>query len=274
MGPYIVLHTMDTIFYFLERYDWIIYIVGTLGILLYLTMARQARREHKYSIFALEREEKANDARRAFLIMLMFVGIVAVTAYINFVVLPSGDGQTPAAARQDTTPTPLLVGPTLTPEPTGTATAQPTELALTVPTATQPTSPTPTSDTAEPSPTPAPAASPTQEVFPPSCPNPGVRIVSPGMNQAVSGSVNVVGTAKIDGFQFYKVEFAPGDPPQDDAWTTIQDVVRQPVENGVLITFPAGAFPSGTYWLRLVVVDQTGNFPPPCQVRVRIPAVP
>lgn len=266
---------MDTIFHLLERYDWIIYIVGTLGILLYFAMARQARREHKFSIFALEREEKASEARRAFLIMLMFVGVVAVTAYINFIMLSSADGQTPAATGPEMTPTPLLVGPTLTPEPTATATPQGTEIAVTVPTATQPPSPTPTADTeAEPSPTPQPAASPTQQVVPPNCPNPGVRIVSPGMNQAVSGSVNVVGTADIDSFQFYKVEFAPGDPPQDDAWTTIQDVVRQPVENDVLITFPAGAFPSGTYWLRLVVVDETGNFPPPCRVRVRIPSVP
>lgn len=263
---------MNTIFYFLQQYDWIIYIVGTLGILLYFSMARQARREHKFSIFALEREEKANEARRAFLIMLFFVGIVAVTAYINFVVLPSGDGQTPATAGSEVTPTPLLVGPTLTPEPTATATPPPTQVAVVIPTATQPASPTP--DEVEPTSTPQPAASPTPEVFPPNCPNPGVRIVSPGMNQTIAGNVNVVGTAKIDGFQFYKVEFAPGDPPQNDAWTTVQDVVRQPVENGVLITFPAGAFPSGTYWLRLVVVDQTGNFPPPCQVRVRIPAVP
>jgi hypothetical protein len=38
----------------------------------------------------------------------------------------------------------------------------------------------------------------------------------------------------------------------------------------VLETFNAGAYTPGQYTLRLVVVDQTGNYPPPCQVVVNV----
>jgi len=41
-----------------------------------------------------------------------------------------------------------------------------------------------------------------------------------------------------------------------------------PVSGGVLETFNSDAYPAGTYTLRLVVVDQTGNYPPPCRVTV------
>jgi hypothetical protein len=38
----------------------------------------------------------------------------------------------------------------------------------------------------------------------------------------------------------------------------------------VLETFNSGAYPAGTYTLRLVVVDQTGNYPEPCRVTITV----
>jgi hypothetical protein len=35
-----------------------------------------------------------------------------------------------------------------------------------------------------------------------------------------------------------------------------------------LETFNSDAYPPGTYTLRLVVVDATGNFPEPCRVTI------
>ncbi len=249
---------MDLILSLLDQYDWVIYIVSLLGILLYLGVARRAYREYRFSVFALEREEKFREARQAFLFAIFFAGIMGVTFYVN--VSPGRAVGAPAALRATPTPTPVVIGPTLTPELTATPTRTPTPRP----------SPTPSAPRNTPTPvvSPTPAPSPTPRAVPPNCPNPGVRIVSPGMNQNVSGSVAVVGTAKIENFQFYKVEFAAGDPPDPNAWAVIGDVVRQPVENGVLATWPAGAFPPGVYWLRLTVVDITGNFPPPCDVRV------
>lgn len=265
---------METILAYIEQYDWLIYIVGLLGVLLYLNIGRIAWQEARYSIFSLEREERRRDAQRAFLLAGMFAALVLTTAYLNMVVLrpaaPSNEMPVLGLAASPT-PTPPIIGPTLTPIPTATPTLvienTPTPLVPVQP----PASPTPATT---PTPTPTPQATPTPQVIPPNCPNPGVRILSPGMNQTVSGSVAIIGTANIPNFQFYKVEFAPGEQPADSAWAVIGDVVRQPVENGLLATWPAGAFPAGTYWLRLTVVDITGNFPPPCTVRVIVPAVP
>ncbi len=251
---------MDLLLLLLDQYDWVVYVVCALGLLLYLGFARQAYREYRLSVFALEREEKLRETRQALIFAALFAGIAGLTFYVNTVVLGRKSDTEPITALVTPTSTPVLIGPTLTPEPTPTITPSPTRPPRRA-TPTRPASPTP-------------AASPTPQVVPPHCPNPGVRILSPGMNQPVSGTVAVVGTAKIENFQFYKVEFAPGDPPDPNAWTVIGDVVRHPVENGVLITWPAGAFPAGVYWLRLTVVDQTGNFPPPCEVRVIVPAVP
>nr|WP_290665832.1 hypothetical protein [Ardenticatena sp.] len=263
---------METILTYVEQYDWLIYIVGILGVLLYLNMGRLAWQESRYSIFSLEREERRRDAQRAFMIAGMFAALVLTTAYIDTVVLrpvtPTGELPVVGIVLSPT-PTPPIIGPTLTPVPTPTPTREstptPSRIAQVL------ASPTPQ---ATPTPSPTPPATPTPQVVPPNCPNPGVRILSPGMNQSVSGNVAIIGTANIPNFQFYKVEFAPGEQPADSAWSVIGDVVRQPVENGVLATWPAGAFPAGTYWLRLTVVDITGNFPPPCAVRVIVPAVP
>ena len=116
-------------------------------------------------------------------------------------------------------------------------------------------------------PTPTSPPSPTAMAPPPACPDPSVRITSPGIDAHLSGVVSVAGTAAIANFQYYKVEYAAGDPPQ--SWHVLGDVRRRQVSAGVLETFDAGAFPPGVYYLRLTVVDQTGNFPvAPCAVRI------
>jgi hypothetical protein len=110
----------------------------------------------------------------------------------------------------------------------------------------------------------------TLPVQPPACPNPSVQVTSPGMNQVVTGNFPVRGTANIADFQYYKVEVGPGANPQDQEWTVVGDLHRTPVAGGVLETFNSDAYPVGTYALRLVVVDQTGNYPEPCRVVVNI----
>jgi hypothetical protein len=42
------------------------------------------------------------------------------------------------------------------------------------------------------------------------------------------------------------------------------------VSNGLLETFNSGAYPPGTYTMRLVVVDQTSNYPEPCRVTIHV----
>jgi len=107
-------------------------------------------------------------------------------------------------------------------------------------------------------------------VRPAGCPNPGVQITSPGQNQAVSGNHPIRGTANISGFQYYKIEGGPGDSPKNHEWTVVGQLHERTVAGGVLETFNSGSYPAGVYTLRLVVVDQTGNYPEPCKVTIRV----
>jgi len=152
-----------------------------------------------------------------------------------------------------------LVAPTLTPTTlpaTLTPTASPTALRLTRP--------------VRPTDTPQVVVTDTPAVRPAACSDPNVRIISPGVNQAVQGNFPVRGTANIAGFQYYKVEIGPGRTPRDQEWTVVGQLRHAPVTGGVLETLNSGAYPPGIYTVRLVVVDQTGNFPDPCQVTISI----
>jgi hypothetical protein len=88
------------------------------------------------------------------------------------------------------------------------------------------------------------------------------------MGATVSATVAISGTANIEGFQFYKVEISAGEQP--GTWSVITATRSQPVSGGLLDTWDTSAYPAGAYWLRLVVVDQSGNYPSPCAVRVTV----
>jgi hypothetical protein len=82
--------------------------------------------------------------------------------------------------------------------------------------------------------------------------------------------VPIRGTANAENFQYYKIEVGPGANPRDNEWTVVGQLRKSPVNNGLLETFNSTAYPPGTYTLRLVVVDQTGNYPEPCQVTIAV----
>ena len=115
--------------------------------------------------------------------------------------------------------------------------------------------------------TPTPTPTPTPQVA--AC-SPWVNITEPTVNAKLDGSgiTFVRGTAAIDNFWYYKLEFAYGEWPA--GWSLIEDLHYVPVVNSYLGDWKTGALPEGVYQLRLVVVDKTGNFPQPCQVRVNI----
>jgi LysM repeat protein len=97
-----------------------------------------------------------------------------------------------------------------------------------------------------------------------------VQIVDPKQHQHVSGTVMVIGTASIPDFQFYKVEYAMGHSPLGSDFHSIGEVRRQAVVDGVLATWYVGNMPAGAYTLRLTAVDNRGQFPQPCDVRISV----
>jgi hypothetical protein len=79
--------------------------------------------------------------------------------------------------------------------------------------------------------------------------------------------VTVTGNATVDNFKFYKLEYGAGSNPTTWSWFFGG---TSPVWQGTLGMFNAGALPSGTYTIRLTVVDNTSNYLPPCQVTVQV----
>jgi hypothetical protein len=126
----------------------------------------------------------------------------------------------------------------------------------------EPPTPTPT-DTPEDTPTPQPPV-----VVAPACPDARSVISTPGVNAVVSGNVAVTGRASHEIFEYYKLEYAPGADAADGFFYF--GGANSQVEGGQLGVFSSGAVANGVYTIRLTVVDQTGNFPPPCQVTVTV----
>lgn len=126
----------------------------------------------------------------------------------------------------------------------------------------EPPTPTPT-DTPEDTPTPEPPA-----VVAPACPDARSVISAPGVNAVVSGNVAVTGRAAHEIFEYYKLEYAPGANAADGFFYF--GGANSQVEGGQLGVFSSNAVANGVYTIRLTVVDNTGNFPPPCQVTVTV----
>lgn len=247
---------MERVLGILTDYQWWIY--GVLGIILlfFLRRALLARREGARSLFKLEQEQARARYGRSVTVSAVILLLMATVFIASNPLLPA-PSPTPEPSPTETSGP--LAAPTLTPTPLP-ATITPTATA-TQPRPTRPTKPTET---------PGADATETPVVRPPACPNPNARITSPGLNQAVQGNVPIRGTANIANFQYYKVEVGPGSNPKDHQWTVVGHLHESPVSGGVLETFNSGAYPSGTYTIRLVVVDQTGNYPEPCRVTITV----
>lgn len=100
--------------------------------------------------------------------------------------------------------------------------------------------------------------------------NERTKITSPLNGQTLDGlgTYFITGTASIADFQFYKLEYGFGDAPID--FFSIDDVHTKSIVNGILGSWNTGALPEGTYTLRLTVVDNHGQFPPPCDVLIHV----
>lgn len=239
---------MSIVITLLKSYAIWLYILFAIIALFAVRSILKARTEIRQSIFTLEKEVARNRIYRGVAVVMVMAllcgALFAVTHYVEPVTLPPGERTatptgflraTPTSSEDEITPTP-------SPEPT---LVRPTR------------QPIPTAVPVTPTATAAPA---------PLCPTPGVNLTAPGENAALSGAFQVVGTASIPDFWYYKIEIGVGHNPTD--WSVIGELQYAPVTGGVLGTVNAAAFAPGPYTLRLVVVDRTGNFPEPCPVHV------
>ena len=236
-----------------------IHVIGIIGILFCLRAAFMARRERNLSIYTLEKEAATNKEFRVLTIGMTIAAGMGLVLFLTAVVAPQVTfselrdvAETPAALILPTV-TPVVATPTLTPTSTPTR-MRPTPLPIVVLTEQAPTA----------MPTPPPSPPPP----PPFCPNSLARLVAPGQYAVVSGTVQIMGTADLPNFDYYKIEYASAGNPNE--WALITDLRRSTVKEGLLDTWNTTAFPNGPYRLRLMVVDNTGNYPEPCEVSVII----
>ena len=242
---------MPTLVKLIAKYANYLYLICGLILIPFLSEVQRARRDQQ-SIFPLEKETASKRLRRAIFGIALVLCIATGIYYINSYVEPTivEPEETPTA-----TPTTSLLFPTPTPSP-----APPTETPTVTPTTTRRPRPTP-QEPAEPTDTPTP------EVIAPNCPNPGVRITSPGMNAVLKGNVEIRGSANLESFGYYKFEFQSLSVA--DEWHHIY-TNEQPILDGLLGYWNVDPLPAGEYLFQLVVVDASGNYPPPCQVRVSV----
>lgn len=108
---------------------------------------------------------------------------------------------------------------------------------------------------------------PTPEPPKPQPPKPGCEhLILPRAGAKLSGVVHAKGTTVIENFWYYKLEYRADGL---DNWHYITGK-HDPVVDGYLGSFDTRIVPDGTYFFRLVIVDRTGNYPPPCEIVVYI----
>jgi hypothetical protein len=251
-----VLNVIALLLTLIEEHTIWLYAACFLAILLCMRSYWVAHRQRQNTVFTIEKEIAAHREGRAMSGVGALLGVAVVITGIKHYIVPTLD----VASIVEPTPTLTIPVPPTTVVVVATRTPTPEP---------QATAPGPS---ASPSPTPSPTEDlpPTDTPPPPPppvlCADPNICITSPGNGATVSGMVSIIGTADHGQFQFYKVEYGQGEQP--GSWHVINDVHRSPVHGGVLEQLNAGALPNGVYWIRLVVVDQSGNFPPPSQVRI------
>jgi cytoskeletal protein RodZ len=90
-------------------------------------------------------------------------------------------------------------------------------------------------------------------------------ISSPSEGESVSGTIAVTGNATHENFASFKLEAgAPG------GGLNFVGSGNTPVSGGQLGNVNTAAFANGPLLIRLTVIDQTGNFPPACDVTVNV----
>ncbi len=210
-----------------------IFVLLALGLIFGLRQITHARAEERGAAFGLEREIAQNHMRQA----TATLGVVTFLALAEFALV-------------------VFIVPNI---PGLTQLATPTMNPLTTPTGTFPLEFMETLGVVTP-------GGPTVTAQATGCIPGQIDITTPKSGDTVNGSIELVGTADVPNFGFYKYEFAP---LGSDTWATIL-ANNKVIQDGNLGNWDTSAITPGDYQLRLVVSDNQGNNLPACVVPVRI----
>lgn len=229
---------MEEAILFIEANQSLIYLVLVLLAVIYAWFLLQAYQSLRAAVFGLERERAIRRLTRSGAMLALILSAVLAT----FVITTFASPAIPPAMRPTPLPTVSLL-----------ATSKPEQVAG--------------SDQAAP-PTPL-----TVDMIDGSgCQNLEATITSPDSGEALRGEVELLGTAKIPGFAFYKLEYH--DLKAGSNWLAIS-ASNQPVCDGCdeeefLGTWDTSLVTPGQYAIQLVVTDTLGNAPLPCQILVQV----
>jgi hypothetical protein len=223
---------MTIILQFFNDYAILIFLLVILGLILSGRSLAKARQEMRGSLFGLERETAHRHTSQAVaaLSLVVFLGVAEMVLIVFLA------PNMPALS--------FLVTPTLNPLTTTTGTIPPGLLA-TIGVTTPLSTPTPQTT---------------------GCIPGQIMITSPKPGAIVKGQVQLVGTADIPNFGFFKFEFSPFG---SDVWSTI-GADRKITQDSSLGNWDTSEVTPGDYNLRLVVIDNQGNPLPPCIVPLRV----
>ncbi|MCU0519661.1 MAG: hypothetical protein MUF84_03070 [Anaerolineae bacterium] len=248
---------MSVILSWLSRQVIWIGVICLFGAIGYSVSAIVAKRRRDTAQFSLEREVYQQRMARAGFVTLLFLMLAATVFTIRMYWAPTTSDDltaspTPSSGLFTLTPGSTLPNPPLS--ASGTVT-QPVATGGPVATGVIISAP---ESAGEPTPLPLSTAVP-QAALQPDCPSPGAQLTFPAAGSDLSGVVEVLGTASVNAFSFYRFEviFPGSETPNFVAQ------IDTSVDNGSLgfwdISDPTRYPPGGPYRFRLVVVDIYGN---------------
>ena len=219
---------MGAVYRTLATYEPLIYIALAIGGLFAFRRMWHSWREWRDSVYGLEREFALRRLGQATAIALLILGLVFAEFFIATFVAPS----LPAS---DILATPTL---NLLVTPAGTVAPGTTALAITqaVPNGMS------------------------------GCVPDQIMITAPQPGDVVKGIVEIIGTANVPNFAFYKYEIAPMGTQN---WSPVS-ASREPQVNESLGSWSTTSLTNGDYFLRLVVTDNVGKELEPCVLAVRV----
>ena len=223
---------MGYVYRSLGTYEPLIYIsLAILGLFVFRRMWVMWR-EWRNSVYTLEREFALGRLGRATALGFLVLGLFFVEFYIATFVAPA----LPASDLLTTPTLDLLASPQAT-----LPSADATQAAIAL------------------------ATQPVQKGMS-GCVKDKIMITSPAPGADVSAVVDLIGTADVPNFGFYKYEIAVAGTQN---WKTVS-AERQPKKAELLGKWNTLSLSNGDYFLRLVITDNVGTSIEPCVIAVRI----